>query len=88
MRITRHLVSFFLKENDCVVDRHETIDLSGFKGNGKAHIYRTSQNENFERIKHFALENSRTFEFTANAVSINTIYIEVEQITENLELKI
>ena len=65
-----------------LADREEAIDLSAFKGNGHAYIYRTSQKEDFAKVDHVALEGAKVFDFTAKAVSISTLYIEVESVTE------
>ena len=45
-------------------------------------VHRTSQTENFTPVKHDVLEGTRKFSFTAKAVSISTLHIEVESVTE------
>ena len=56
--------------------------MSAFKGSGVVHIHRTSQEENFAKVESFVLEGTKKFDFTAKAVSIRTLHIEVESISE------
>ena len=44
--------------------------------------YRTSQTENFENLGDLVPRDAKIFNFVAKAVSISTLYVRVESISE------